>query len=213
MILIGMYDSPFVRRVAIAMRVYGMEYEHRPWSVFRDMDKVSAFNPLIRVPTLVLDDGEMLLDSAAILDALDDMVGPHRALMPAEGVERRRHMHVCALACGMGDKIVSLIYERAVHERETPDWVDRCRAQIAGALDALESDRVARTSAYWFGEGIGHADIAVACMLTLAVEALGFDLDAARWPALAALRDVCEARAEFRSIQQKFFAPPPKPRA
>lgn len=213
MILIGMYDSPFVRRVAIALRLYGMDYEHRPWSVFRDMDKVAAFNPLIRVPTLVLDDGEMLLESTAILDALDDLAGPNRALMPAEGVERRRHMRICALACGMGDKVVSLIYERAIHGRETSDWVDRCRAQIAGALDALEADRAAKTSSYWFGEAIGHADIAVACMLTLAVESLGFDLDTVRWPALAAHRDTCESRAEFRAIHQKFFAPPPKPRA
>jgi glutathione S-transferase len=213
MILIGMYDSPFVRRVAIAMRLYGMEYDHRPWSVFRDMDKVAAFNPLIRVPTLVLDDGETLFDSAAILDALDDMAGAARALMPAEGVDRRRHMRVCALACGMGDKVVSLIYERAIHGRETSDWVDRCHAQIAGALDALEADRAASAAAYWFGDAIGHADIAVACVLTLAVEALAFDLDGARWPALAALRDTCEARAEFRAVQQKFFAPPPKPRA
>jgi glutathione S-transferase len=212
MILIGMYDSPFVRRVAIAMRLYGMEYEHRPWSVFRDIDKVAAFNPLIRVPTLVLDDGETLLDSAAILDALDDMAGA-KALMPADGAERRRHMRLCALACGMGDKVVSLIYERAIHGRETSDWVDRCHAQIAGALDALEADRAAGASAYWFGEAIGHVDIAVACMLTLAVESLGFDLDAARWPVLAAHRDRCEARAEFRAIHQKFFAPPPKPRA
>lgn len=213
MILIGMYDSPFVRRVAIAMRLYGMDYEHRPWSVFRDMDKVAAVNPLVRVPTLVLDDGEMLLESAAILDALDDMAGRDRALMPAAGVERRRHMRICALACGMGDKVVSLIYERAIHDRQTPDWVDRCRAQIAGALDALEADRAGLAKPYWFGETIGHADIAVTCMLSLAVESLGFDLSTARWPALAQHRDACEARAEFRAIHQEFFAPPPKPRA
>jgi glutathione S-transferase len=81
MILVGMYDSPFVRRVAIALRLYGIEYEHRPWSVFRDAEKVARFNPLMRVPTLVLDDGETLIDSAAILDALDDMVGATRALV------------------------------------------------------------------------------------------------------------------------------------
>jgi glutathione S-transferase len=212
MILIGMYDSPFVRRVAIALRLYGMEYEHRPWSVFRDSDQVAAVNPLIRVPTLLLDDGEMLVDSAAILDALDDMAGADRALMPPEGVERRRQMQVCALACGMGDKIVSLIYERAVHARATPDWEERCRAQIAGALTALESGRAHRERSFWFGETIGHADIAVACMLTLAVEAKAFDVSPARWPALAAHRDRCEARAEFRAIHQEFFVAPLKQR-
>jgi glutathione S-transferase len=209
MILIGMYDSPFVRRVAIAMRLYGMDYEHRPWSVFRDMEKVAQFNPLVRVPTLVLANGETLTESAAILDALDDMVGRDRALIPAAGPARRKAMQVCALACGLGDKVVSLIYERAVHDRETPAWVARCNTQIAGALDALEKSR--GDTLWWFGAGgIGHADIAVACVLTLAVETLHFDLDAARWPVLAAHRDRCEARAEFREIRQPFFAPPPK---
>ena len=212
MILVGMYDSPFVRRVAIALRLYGIEYEHRPWSVFRDAEKVARFNPLMRVPTLVLDDGETLIDSAAILDALDDMVGATRALVPEHGPERRRHLRVCALANGMADKVVSLIYERAVHVRETPEWAARCRTQIAGALDALEADRTARGSAWWFGSAISHADIAVACALTLAVETLGFALDVARWPSLSAHRERCETRPEFREISQPFFAPTPKER-
>jgi glutathione S-transferase len=210
MILIGMYDSPFVRRVALALKLYGMPFEHRPWSVFRDAGQVSQFNPLIRVPTLVLDDGETLFDSTIILDALDDMAGPARALMPPDGPERRHHQRICALATGMGDKVVSLIYERAVHGRETPDWVARCKTQIEGALDALEADRAGRTTHYWFGAAIGHADIAVACVLTLAVEALGFDIDAQRWPSLNAHRTQCETRPDFRKTSQPFFAPPPK---
>jgi glutathione S-transferase len=208
MILIGMYDSPFVRRVALALRAYGMAYEHRPWSVFRDADKVAAINPLIRVPTLVLDDGEVLVESTAILDALDDMVGDDKALMPPAGAERRRAMQVCALACGLGDKVVSLIYERAVHGRETPAWVERCRTQIAGSLDKLEGQ--APAAGYWFGDAIGHVDFAVAAVLTLAVEALGFDLNAKRWRKLAAHRERCEARADFREVHQPFFAPLPK---
>ena len=55
MILIGRYDSPFVRRVAIALRLYRIDYEHRPWSTFGDADRIAAFNPLRRVPTLVLE--------------------------------------------------------------------------------------------------------------------------------------------------------------
>ena len=83
MILIGQYDSPFVRRVGIAMRLYGIPFEHRPWSTFGDGDKVATFNPLRRVPTLVLDDGEVLIESGAILDHLDETIGPERALIPA----------------------------------------------------------------------------------------------------------------------------------
>ena len=78
MFLIGQYDSPFVRRVAIALRLYGLAFEHRPWSTFGDADNIAPYNPLRRVPTLVLDDGEALIETTAILDYLDELVGPER---------------------------------------------------------------------------------------------------------------------------------------
>ena len=114
MILIGQYDSPFVRRVAVALRLYGVAYEHRPWSTFGDADRIAAFNPLRRVPTLVLDDGDVLIESTAILDWLDEAAGPERALIPANGQERRQALKVCALATGLGDKAVALVYERGI---------------------------------------------------------------------------------------------------
>lgn len=64
MFLIGQYHSPFVRRVAIALRLYGLSFEHRPWSAFGDADRIAPFNPLRRVPTLVLDGGEVLFRRA-----------------------------------------------------------------------------------------------------------------------------------------------------
>ena len=114
MFLIGQYDSPFVRRVAIAMRLYGLAFEHRPWSTFGEGDKIAPFNPLRRVPTLVLDDGEALIESAAILDYLDELVGPDMAMIAARGPERRRALKTIALATGLGDKSVSLVYERVL---------------------------------------------------------------------------------------------------
>src|SRR6476646_1396334 len=106
MILIGQYDSPFVRRVAIAMRLYGLPFEHRPWSTFGDADKIAPYNPLRRVPTLVLDDGEALIESTMILDYLDDRVGPDRAMIAPRGDARRRHLRSCALEMGLGAKRV-----------------------------------------------------------------------------------------------------------
>ena len=114
MFLIGQYDSPFVRRVAIAMRLYGMPFEHRPWSTFSNADKIAPYNPLHRVPTLVLDNGEALIESAAILDYLDEAVGPEKAMLPSRGEARRRQLRLCALATGLGDKAVSLVYERVL---------------------------------------------------------------------------------------------------
>ena len=89
MILIGMFDSPFVRRVAVSMTLLEISFEHRNWSVGKDFELIRQFNPLGRVPALVLADGESLIDSTAILDFLDDSVGPERALLPSTGKERR----------------------------------------------------------------------------------------------------------------------------
>ncbi|HEV2704252.1 MAG TPA: glutathione S-transferase family protein [Steroidobacteraceae bacterium] len=208
MILIGQFDSPFVRRVAIALRLYRLEYEHRPWSTFGDADKIVPFNPLRRVPTLVLDDGEVLIESGAILDYLDERVGPAKALIAVSGLERRQALKTCALATGLSDKVVSLIYERVLH-RETSDvWIARCRSQISSVLDVLEADRGHRTSVYWFGASIGHADIAVACALRILREAHAPLSDDARWPSLAAHGQHCEALPAFQAVQQQFIPPP-----
>lgn len=210
MILIGQYDSPFVRRVAVALGIYGFDYEQRPWSTFGDAAKIAAFNPLRRVPTLVLDDGEVLIESAAILDWLDELAGPERALIAASGAARRRALKLCALATGLADKAVSLVYERAVHGRGTPLWVERCRSQIGDTLDALEAARRDAAGDWWFGDRPGHADIAAGCALRFLREAHGEVFDAARWPALAAHGEACEARPEFRAVVQPFSVTLPK---
>src|SRR5579875_3132761 len=115
MILIGQYDSPFVRRVAIALHLYGLSYEHRPWSTFGDGEKLAAYNPLRRVPTLVLDDGQVLIESGAILDCLDEQAGDAARLIASRGPARRAALKLCALATGLCDKMVSLVYERVLH--------------------------------------------------------------------------------------------------
>ena len=123
MILIGQYDSPFVRRVALALRFYGLPFEQRPWSTFGDADKIAPFNPLRRVPTLVFEDGEVLIESTAILDYLDEVVGPSKAMIAESGPERRHALKICALATGLGDKAVSLVYERVLRKDELKLWV------------------------------------------------------------------------------------------
>jgi glutathione S-transferase len=206
MILIGQYDSPFVRRVAIAMRLYGIAFEHRPWSTFGDADKIAAHNPLRRVPTLVLDSGEALIESAMMLDYLDDRVGADRAMIARSGEARWRQLRIGALAMGLGDKAVSLLYERVLRKEQLDLWVQRCSAQIAGVLEVLERERAAVTTPYWAGEKIGHADIAVACVLRFAGEAHPALFDA-RYPALKAHSARCEALAPFQQIVQALEPP------
>lgn len=207
MILIGQYDSPFVRRVAIAMRLYGIAYEHRPWSTFGDAERIASFNPLRRVPTLVLDNGDALIESAAMLDYLDECVGPSRAMIAPNGDARRHALKVCALGTGLADKAVSLVYERVLHQATSEQWIARCRTQIADVLTALDTSRAASKATYWLGEAIGHADITVACALRFTQEAHPGLFDAQRWPALAAHGSLCERRSEFREIAQPFQPP------
>ena len=207
MILIGQYDSPFVRRVAIALTLYQLPFEHRPWSVFGDRQKVQAYNPLVRVPTLVLDDGVVLIESHNILDYLDDLVGAERALFPATGAARRDALKVAALATGMGDKAVSLFYERRLHDRVSEVWVERCQAQILGVARVLEVDRSQRNAGYWFGGRMGHADIAVAAVWRFVGEAHPGLLPMAQFPALAAHGERLEALPVFQAIVQPFIPP------
>ena len=207
MILIGQFDSPFVRRVAIALELYGLAYEHRPWSTFGDADKIAPYNPLRRVPTLVLDDGESLIESTAILDYLDEVAGASKALIAEAGPLRRLSLKTCALAIGLNDKAVSLVYERVLHKETSDMWVKRCSTQINSVLAVLEAERSRRNTPYWLGDSIGHADIAVACSLRFLREAHPALFGVSDWPALSAHAARCEALAAFRKIVQPFIPP------
>ncbi|MBX3501792.1 MAG: glutathione S-transferase family protein [Alphaproteobacteria bacterium] len=207
MILIGQYDSPFVRRVGVALTLYGMPFEHRPWSTFGDADKLRPYNPLTRVPTLVLDDGDALIESHSILDYLDSLVPADKRMFPIAEPQRRQALKVAALATGMADKAVSLFYELRLHQQASALFVERCRAQVVGAASQLESDRTRRPGDFWFGARIGHADIAVACALRFIGEAHPDLMPMARFPALANHARRLEALPAFQAIVQPFIPP------
>ena len=161
MILVGQYDSPYARRVAVSLRLLGFDYEHDTRSVFGDFDDMRRTNPLGRIPSLVLDDGDVLIDSSAILDCLDEMVGPERALIPPSGLARRRCRQVLALATGAIDKAGASGYERLIRPAayQWPEWVVRCRTQLSGALAALAAvDWQARAT-------LDQVEITTVCML------------------------------------------------
>jgi glutathione S-transferase len=207
MILIGQYDSPFVRRVGIALTLYGLAFEHRPWSTFGDAEKIRPYNPLTRVPTLVLDDGDVLIDSIPIIDHLDSLVPAAQRMFPAAEPERHRALKVATMGVHMGEKAVALFYEKVLHKETSDVWENRCRLQIIGALAALEKDRAGRRTPYWFGDRIGHADIAVAAALRFINDAHASVVSIADFPALAAHSSRHEAMPVFQTIAQKFIPP------
>jgi glutathione S-transferase len=207
MILIGQYDSPFVRRVGIALTLYGIAFEHKPWSTFGDADKIRPYNPLTRVPTLVLDDGDVLIESHIILDYLDSLVPAERRMFPGAEPARHQALKIAALAMGMADKAVGLFYEKALHKQTSDLWVDRCRMQISGVLAMLEKDRAGRNSDYWLGERIGHADIAVAVALRFVRDAHAGVVALSDYPALMRHSAQHEALPAFQAVQQEFIPP------
>ena len=210
MILIGQYDSPFVRRVGIALTLYGHVFEHRPWSTFGQGDMIAPFNPLRRVPTLILDDGSVIIESAYMLDWLDEQAG-EAALIARTGALRQKALYLVALSTGMADKAVSLFYEQMLHEEASDLWLTRCRTQIGGVLDVLERERAAADGPWFFGESLSHADVALGCALNFCREAHRDQFDWSPWPALADHGARCEALDVFRAISQPFIPPSRNP--
>jgi glutathione S-transferase len=209
MLLIGQFDSPFVRRVAIAMTRYAMPFERRTWSVWSDAGEIARYNPLRKVPTLVLDDGDVLVESSAILDWLDEQVDPARVLLPARGPVRRDGLRIAGLACGLAEKAVSLVYERVIRPpaERSAVWIARCEAQIGDTLRVLDADRARRSDPWWLGESLTHADVAVACALRFTGEAHPALYGAGSHPALAVHAARCEALPEFQRIVQPLSLP------
>jgi len=205
--LIGMFDSPFVRRVAVALDRYGMAFEHQNWSVGKDFETIQARNPLGRVPALVLDDGEVLIDSAAILDHLDELAGP-QALLPRSGASRRAALRMMAIATGAADKGVAQLYERRFRPEEKvhEPWLERCRTQVEAALAELERQVV--DGAWLVEDRFGHADLTAACVFTFLDDA---GMVACSYPKLRALAAKVEAMPEMQATRRP-FSPPVSPR-
>ncbi len=207
--LIGMFDSPYVRRVAVTLKHLEIPFEHANWSVGADFERIREFSPLGRVPVLVMDDGIALVDSASILDAIDNRVGPTRALLPTTGPSRREALRLIALAIGAGEKARDQLYERMVRppEKFHEPWVARCREQMHGALGLLEVACRERGSAAWLvDDRLTQTDITVACIATFLKESLGVFGDDAPYPALHAHVGRCEALPEFRATHAAWFA-------
>ena len=204
MILVGQYDLPYTRRVAVSLGLLGFRFAHDRRSVFADFDSMRSTNPLGRVPSLILDDGTTLIDSAAILDWLDQLVGPQRALLPTSGTARQHALQRIALATGTIDKVMAGAYERLVRPQpyRWPEWMARCRTQAEGGLAALEAQ------AWPADERLDQASITSACMLGYLRLADPGLAPPGRYPALDALSQRCEALAAFQATYPAEYVVP-----
>jgi glutathione S-transferase len=196
--LIGMLDSPYVRRAAISAKLLDLPFEHRSVSVFRQIDEYRALSPVVKAPTLLLDDGAMLLDSSLIVDYFDRLVAPERRLMPEDLAQRVRALELTGLALAAAEKTVQVVYEHGQRPegKQHQPWLDRVLAQVEAAYGELET-RVSARAGWLVGERVLQPDVtvAVAWRFTQYVAAHYPDLarfDPSRYPALAAF----SARAE-----------------
>ncbi|HBO5682648.1 TPA: glutathione S-transferase [Pseudomonas aeruginosa] len=182
--LIGMLDSPFVRRVAIALRLLDLPYEHRPLSVFRNFQAFSLFNPMVKAPTLVLDDGTVLMDSSLILDYLECLAGRERSLLPQAAL----------VAC---EKSVQIYYELNLRpeERRHGPWLERVEGQLLAAYDwleaALRQEPLARDG------GIELVGVTVAVAWRFSQLVVAERVAASEYPELASYSDYAEGLPVF----------------
>jgi glutathione S-transferase len=198
MILIGGFGSPFTRRVGVTLRLYGIDYEHRP---LRGTDpaqriELKAINPLARVPALVTEDAGALVDSATILDYLDQHVGPEKALTPPRGLERARVMALIGLAIGAVDKSIAEYYERGKRPEEKyhRPWMDQLLEQSKDGFAALESEV---TEPWLMGDAITQADVSTVTFWDFAVKNRPADAPPLNCPKLTILSARANAMPEF----------------
>ena len=138
--LIGLLDSPYVRRTAISLRLLNVAFEHRAISVFRTFEQFRQINPVVKAPTLICDDGTMLMDSTLIIDHAESVAG--RSLMPTDRGERLRALRVVGLALAACEKAIQIVYERTLRpaEKQHEPWVTRVHTQLVAAVAALEGE-------------------------------------------------------------------------
>lgn len=195
--LIGMLDSPFVRRVAITMRMLDIRYEHNPLSIFRTYDEFRQLNPLVKVPTLICDDGEMLVDSNLIIDYIESLAG--RSLMPSDLSVRRVALQRIGTALVAMEKVAQRIYELKVRPEEYryEPWLVRLNEQLLSAIDAMEKSVTELDHDWMFGEQPTQADVTTAVAWRFINYAAPAIADIAPRPALAAFSVRAEELPEF----------------
>ena len=191
--LIGMLDSPYVRRVAISLKLMGIDFTLDQISVFRAFDEFKAINPVVKAPTLVTDEDVVLMDSCLILEHIERLVGPSHSLMPDELPEHAAALRITGLALAACEKTVQIIYERNLRpsEKQHQPWLDRVQGQLLEAYRELEKITAQRSG--WFGGSrLLQPDVTMAVAWRFTQHTVPEMVSAFNFPCLAA----CSARAE-----------------
>ncbi|HKK34889.1 MAG TPA: glutathione S-transferase family protein [Paracoccaceae bacterium] len=201
LILYGRSLSPFARRIAIWCALQDREVERRKILVTgEDFETLKGLNPVGRVPVLETEDGAHLIETAAIIDWLEDTAPEGKRVLPATGAARRDAMQEMAFGNSVVEKGVALVYEknRRPEEFQWPEWRARLEGQIAGGLAAIEAH--APADGWLGGEGPGAGDVAFVIAHDFLAATNPYLLEAGypKLKALAARADALPAFAESR---------------
>jgi len=199
--LIGMLDSPYVRRTAISLEVLGVHFEHEAVSVFSTFEKFQAINPVVKAPTWVCEDGEILMDSSLILQFVESK--HTRSLWATDPKERQHDYRAVSLALAACDKSVQIVYERNLRPKEAQHepWIERVTGQVLAAYAGLEQEVQKRKDAFATGHSQASITAAVAWQFTQSM--LAKIVPASKHPGLAELSQRLEQTPEFRKYPPK----------
>lgn len=199
--LIGMLDSPYVRRVAISMKIQNIEFEHEPLSVFSTFDAFAAVNPVVKAPSFVTADGTVLMDSSLILEYVGRLAAPDARLYPSALKDHVHAQRVIGLALAACEKTVQIVYEYNLRppEKQHQPWLDRVQSQLATAYRVLERE-VSQADPWLFGERLLQADITSAVAFRFSREMLPENINVEAHPALAALSTRAEETEAFKAF-------------
>lgn len=197
--LIGLLDSPYVRRVAISLQLLGLRFEHQSLSVFRNFSEFQRINPIVKAPTLVTDDGTVLMDSTLILEYAESIAQP-KTLMPSTPPSLLSALRIIGLASAATDKSVQLLYERDLRppEKHHEVWIQRVTGQIVAAYSELEAE-LARTPLSMESSSIDQAGISTAVAWNFTQLTVPDAVEPSRFPRLVALSEHAESLPAFRA--------------
>lgn len=198
--LVGLLRSPYVRRVAISLQLLGFDFEHRSLSVFSDAEAFRAINPVLKAPTLVLDDGSRLMDSAMILEYLMSLGASGRRLVPASAADLRRCLWITGLALAACEKNNQIVYERMQrpHEKQHEPWVARVSGQLLAAYGEIGRELALRPLADTSAD-IDLAGITTAVAWRFTQAMLAEVVPAVQFPLLSSYSDRVERLPEFQA--------------
>ena len=194
--LIGMLDSPYVRRVAISLEMLGIPFHHEAVSVFSTFEKFQGINPVVKAPTLVCDDGEVLMDSSLILQFIETING--KSLWSRSAPELQHEFRAVSLALAACEKSVQMIYERNLRPASAryQPWLERVKGQLLAAYAGLEREVQARRAEFSASRNQASVTAAVAWQFTQSMPAAV--VPASNHPGLAALSERMERLPEFQ---------------